>query len=142
MWTHVERVLKAVTAVARRPRLLFVSASPTEQVAAAAAAYMRHPRTIDLSAGAATRLPASLTHTVVRCERENQRSRNVTRLLSALTPPSALIFASRESRVDELREFLAAKNVPAEILVNSLSNADRRKNLDRMKTNQVRVWFV
>lgn len=83
-------------------------------------------------------MPASLTHTVVRCARENQRLPNVTRLLSATAPASTLIFANAEASVDALREFLATKNVPAEILVNSLSNVDRRRALDRVARGEVR----
>ncbi len=128
--------VRAIVDAAPHGRQL-VCASATEQPEAREALAALAPGLEVLEASAAA-INADIEHLVVECE-ERDRPDVLRRLLHALRPDRAIVFAHRSETADEVAAKLEHHGVPAAELHAASDKRDRQRAMDDFRSGRVRV---
>lgn len=135
----LEGILDAATGVAHRPQVVYVGATTTGGVHDIVTKYSKQLTTLDLTMSGERALPRSLSHIRLVCLSEEQRLPNITRVLAALKPMRALVFANSTQQLQACVEFLKGKGVRVEDLVSTKTNREREQAIEKFSSGRAQV---
>ncbi len=127
---QVERIIK--TLPKDRVSLLFSATIPTE-IHKICRVHMKHPVTVEIESQTMT---VDTTQQVYYRVQENEKSKQLNRLLLVEQPESCVIFCNTRFMVDKVQRFLYRKGYDCRALHGDISQITRMKTLEQFKQGE------
>jgi len=127
---QVERIIR--TLPKDRVTLLF-SATIPDEIHSLCGKYMKHPVTVEIESQTMT---VDTTRQVYYRVQENEKSKQLNRLLLVEQPESCVIFCNTRFMVDKVQRFLYRKGYACRALHGDISQITRMKTLEQFKQGE------
>lgn len=126
----IDQVVRIIRTIPRDRVTLVFSATMPAEVRKICREYMKNPVTIEIASP--TKTVAVIEQVYYRVE-ENEKNKQLNRLLLAEQPESCLIFCNTRIAVDKVQRFLTRKGYASQALHGDIPQARRMKTLQQFK---------